>query len=146
MGSCAGSNSSPGYDGELLLSKDGGLTFVRFAEIKDMELTINNELFDATNHDTKGWQASVDGLKNWEVTGDANFVNADVGQAVVREALLGKTVLQVKFRPKVAATIIEFSGCGFVRTTGYGSPSDDLTGFSFEIQGTGELFMGVQAA
>lgn len=142
---CQGSNGIPGYDGTFFLSKDGGSNFNRFAEIKDMELSISNDLFDANNHDTKGWSTSVDGIKSWEITGSANFVNADVGQNDVRDVILSGATAEVEFKVAEGVGIVQYKGCGFFRNIAISSPSDNLTEFGFEFTGTGELFKSVQA-
>ena len=129
----------PGFDGQVLISDDAGVTFNKLGELRDMTINIEAELIDATSHDSGGWREFIAGLKNWTISHEGLYIQTNVGQADARKALLNDTKIKVRFRPKDLATKIQFSGDAFMSSEEQANPNDDASTFATEIQGTGPL-------
>ena len=90
--------SISGLDGGLYIGSD------KIAECKDMTLTINHTPQDATSADSAGFEESVGGLRNWQISGGFNLIVGDTtGYEVLETAILtGIAVASVKARSSVS--------------------------------------------
>jgi predicted secreted protein len=92
--------SLAGYNGVLSISTDNGSSYQVIGELRDVELTIDTDMLDATSHSSAGWKEKVAGNAQWTATAGALYVNADAGQAGVVSALSGKTKCKFRFDPE----------------------------------------------
>lgn len=132
----------PGFDGIIKISKDGGTTFNKIAEIREMELNIDADLIDAFSHDSDGWREFIPGPKTWTVTGEALWVSQDVAQTDLFDIMAGNVKFDLEFIPKVGTGLPEFTGKALMSTFAESSPNDDAAALSLEIQGSGCLVKG----
>lgn len=93
-----------GLDGGLYIGSD------KILECKDMTLTINHTPQEATSADSAGFEESVGGLRNWQISGSFNLIVGDTtGYEALETAILtGVAVASVKARS--SATGKNYSG------------------------------------
>ncbi|RLB94227.1 MAG: hypothetical protein DRH26_01760 [Deltaproteobacteria bacterium] len=132
----------PGFDGQIYISTDGGSNYSKIAEIRDMTLTVENEIIDATSHDSGGWREYIAGLKNWKLSGGNLYIAADAGQVKAFTALTGDTKVRVQFNPKDTTGLDQYWGDAYVNSQELNAPNDDAADMSYEITGTGAITKG----
>jgi predicted secreted protein len=137
--------SLAGYNGVLSISTDNGSSYQVIGELRDVELTIDTDMLDATSHSSAGWKEKVAGNAAWSATAGALYVNADAGQAGVVSALSGKTKCKFRFDPEgTSVGKPRRSGDGYIRNFKETQPTSDLIARSLEIEGTGSLAFSTQ--
>ncbi|MFN3925039.1 MAG: phage tail tube protein [Pseudarthrobacter sp.] len=82
------------------------------------------------------------GLSEWDASGEALYVAADVGQTTIKNVLNNKTVLKFRFVPKPGTGLDKWEGDGFIMDWELSGPLDDAAAVSIEIRGTGQLVPG----
>lgn len=139
------SKAIAGFTGFLDISEDGGATFIRFGELRELTLTIEMDPIDVTSHDTAPWREFITGLKQFTGSAEGLYIDPDVGQDAVRSALLGSTELKARFIPKVGSGLPRFDGDILITNYEQSMPNDDADAVSIEIQGNGALTDTAQA-
>jgi TP901-1 family phage major tail protein len=138
-------NAIPGFDGQVYISDDGGTTYNKIGELREMELSLEDELIDATSHDSGGWRENINGLNNWNITADALYIQNNVAQKDIFDALTGAVLLKVQFRPKDSVGLDQFFGDCRVSSWSQADPNDDAATAAIELQGCGDLTRGAIA-
>ena len=129
----------PGFDGQVLISNDGGSTFNKIGELRDMTLNVEDELIDATSHDSGAWRESINGLRNFSISAEELYIRTDAGQSNAFTAITAKTLLKIQFRVKDLAGEDQYEGAVRVGTFEQTAPNDDAASSSLEFTGTGAL-------
>lgn len=122
----------------------GRLTVVSLGGVaigKKLEATLDIErnMIESTTHDSAGWAEFLSGTARWTVTGQCYWDDADNGQDDLLDRLYDGASATVVFEPQNASGTHEFSGSGFVSKVSLTGPNEAPHGYSFTIQGTGQL-------
>jgi len=133
-----------GFEAFLYIGTTGSAT-TKIAEIRDIELAIEDELIDVTSHDSNGWRCNLSGLRNWSFTAEALNVTLDGGQAIVKNAILNRTELDIELREQDITGAPRFYGKCLVATTTKTYPNDDAQTHALEFRGNGPLNEGTVA-
>lgn len=133
-----------GLAATLEISSDGGTTFNKIGECKDITLTVNGEVIDATSRDSQGWKEGIPGLLDWSAEGEAFYVASDVAQDNVYAALTGRTPVKVRFRPKVGTGNDSFTGDALIASWALSAPLGDAASSPISLTGTGPLVRSAQ--
>jgi len=131
-----------GFDAQVYVSNDGGTTYLKFAEAREMTLNVEDELIDATSHDSAAWREFINGLRNWTVDLEGLYISTDATQNNIFTAITAKTLLKVQFRVKDTSGEDQFSGDVRVSTFVPTMPNDDAAASTVNLQGTGALTKG----
>lgn len=94
------------------------------------------ETLDKTSKDSDGWQESLAGLKSWTISTDGLLILDDEGYEALEDAYMMSENVLVQFSTK-SGTMYE--GEAIITTIDLDAPYDDLTSYTAEFQGAGEL-------
>lgn len=134
------SNAIAGYKGTVEISTDGGTTYNKVAEVKDIDLQVQQDMIDVTSHDSNGNKEYTPGGSDWSGTISELYIETDAQQAALRNAILNKTSLNLRFRPRGAgAGIGQYTGLFFIKDFKVASHHQDAAMTDLTIQGTGPL-------
>lgn len=137
--------SIPGYSGRVYVSDDGGTNYYEVAELRDVELTIQTEMMDATSHASNGGKEVTPGIQSWTATAGALYISSDTAQDKLDAAVLAKTKLKFRFDPEGTATGKErYSGDGYISNWKLANPNNDLAARNIDITGTGVAVKSTQ--
>jgi hypothetical protein len=128
----------PGFKGKILI---GGTAV---AELTDVTLEVTSKLYNATSHDSNGWEENIVGNNLWKATAKTVWNEADAQRIALRNALINKTSVTFEFDPLVSATHEKFTGTGFVDKYSHNAPNENIQVLDIEIVGTGALVAGTQ--
>ena len=134
-------NTFAGFEAFLYIGNSGSAD-TKIAEVRDIELAIEDELIDVTSHDSAGWRCNLSGLRNWNFTAEALNVTADAGQSIVKNAILNRTELDIELREQDIVGAPTFYGKCLVSTVSKTYPNDDAAAASLEFKGNGPLTEG----
>lgn len=138
-------NSIAGYKARVYVSVDGGGTYPEVLELKDVTLTIQTDVLDATSHSSNGWKENKAGNKSWSAKAGALMVQADPGQLAAINAALAGNTCKFRFDPEgTTVTLARYTGDGIFSNVEFSGPQSDLAGASFEITGSGPLVKAAQ--
>lgn len=126
----------PGFEAQLYI---GG---VKLLELGDVTLTIAADELDVSSHTSGGWKSKLGGLKEWSLSADYWFIDADATHQALRNALVNGTPLTCELRTKDTTGKEKYTGTGRVIKWELGAPQNDATGTSIEISGDGPLTFG----
>lgn len=138
------SQAIAGFKGQMLLSTDGGSTYNKVAELRDVTLTVERDTIDVTNHSQTGWKENILGAAQWSASAEALFVNDDAQLQALYDALINQTTLKFRFVAEETAGKKKWEGDGIVTNFELAFPNDDAAGASMEILGSGALTAGTQ--
>jgi predicted secreted protein len=130
--------SIAGFKGKILI---GGTAV---AELTDATLEVTSKLYNATSHDSGGWEENIVGNNAWKATAKTLYAETDAQRVALRNALINKTSVTFEFDPLVSATHEKFTGTGFVDKYTHGAPNENVQTIDLEIVGTGALVAGTQ--
>lgn len=133
-----------GYSALLYVSTDGGGTYNKFGEAKDITLSIKRAAVDATSHDSAGWKESILGVAEWSAKTDALYVDGDAAQDAVRNALVNGTALKLRLLPKTGAGLDKYEGSCMITDWELSGPNTDAAAISATFQGNGALAASTQ--
>lgn len=128
-----------GMTATLEISSDGGASYDKIGECKDITLSVSAEEIDATSMDSGGWKEFIPGLMEWTAETEALYVGADVGQESLYNALTGRTPVKIRFRPKVGTGHDQFTGDAIITSWSVAAPLSDAAASSLSFRGTGVL-------
>lgn len=135
-------SASAGFSGKVLIAIDN-VNFIRVGEVRDATITISQDAIDATSFDSVGWHENIVGLKAWEATLEALYINqsysGNIGQVNLQNALLGAQVIAWQFIPRFSIGDIGYVGSGFVNNFEVNIPVDDAVSLSIGITGSGPI-------
>ena len=138
------SNAIAGFKGQLLLSTDGGSTYNKVAELKDVTLNVERDTIDVTSHSQTGWKENILGPAQWTASGEALFVNDDAQLQALYDALVNQTTLKFQFVAEEVSGQKRWNGDGIVTSYELTFPNDDAAGASLEVLGSGPLTQDTQ--
>jgi predicted secreted protein len=117
---------------------------------KDQTITFNAEPLDVTNYQSLGWMENIVGLRSWEVSVEALYVDGDEGLNILRNNSL--SLLPVAYPPPLyywafypisqgIAPIgtTYYTGTGVLASFELADPVDDAVTITFSITGSGPL-------
>ena len=139
------SSAIPGFDADIFISDDGGSTFNKIGELREVTLNVEGEPIDVSSHDTAPWREFITGLKQFTASAEGLYISADVGQDAVLTALLDDVDIKIQFNPKAGTGLPRFDGDGLITSWELSGPNDDAAAVSIEIQGNGALSEVAQA-
>jgi predicted secreted protein len=91
---------SAGRKGKPYISIDGGVAFLVISSSKDMNLKKAMSPIDVTSFDSiNGWKEQIEGLKDWSISNEAIYLEADAGQEDLLNAIDVGTELVFQYRP-----------------------------------------------
>lgn len=97
----------------------------------------------ATSKDSGGNEESLEGLKNWSMSGEAFFAeDATYGFEDLNDAIEARTKVTVKWSSEVAGDV-KYSGSAYLTKLSLDSKMEDSETFSFELKGTGAITKAV---
>lgn len=131
-----------GFEGIIYISIDGGTTYRKVGEAREINLEITSDPIDATSHDSAGWRETIAGLNAWTASTENLYVASDQGQDDVYSALVAKTVAKWKFVPKNTSGLEKWSGDGTITRWSLSNPNEDASAISLDIQGSGAISKG----
>lgn len=134
----------PGYNAKLAVSTDGGSTYTDVGELRDVTLTLEADEIDATSKDSNGWREFIQGLKKWGGTAAGIYLQANVGQDALYNALVNGTTVMLRFRPKSGVGNDQFIGTAVVTHYEPAGPLDNAIAVNITFRGTGALANSVQ--
>lgn len=124
--------------------KNGTLTAIYIGSNKIL-LCTNHELTramatrPATSKDSGGNEESLEGLKNWAMSGEAFFAeDSAYGYEDLNDALEARTKVTVKWSSEVSGDV-KFSGSAYLTSLKLSSKVEDSETYSFELKGTGAI-------
>lgn len=135
----------PGFGAFVDVSIDGGTTFKRIGELRDVTLTLEMSPIDASSHDDAPDTEFIGGRRNWTASAEMLYIAADAAQDDVFSALNGNTLTKFNFFPKIGSGLEQFDGDGFFTSWELAGPNDDAAAVAIEIQGSGGLVKVAQA-
>ena len=117
---------------------------------RDQTITVNSEPLDVTNYQSNGWMEHIVGLRSWEVSAEALYVDADAGLNVLRGGSLSLLPLSYPpplysfaFFPMAQGVAPEettfYVGNGVLASFEIADPVDDAVTVTFSITGSGPL-------
>lgn len=134
-----------GFEGHLYFTTAGGAK-QKLANISGYELNIKAAEIDANDHDSNGWGDKLDGYKDWSVTIDHLYVDGDVTQEAMLDALLGSTDVITELRPVDVTSQANWNGTA--RITDYKETVKGATAQArnLTLSGRGALTRGTVSA
>lgn len=129
-----------GFNAAIAISTDGGSTYNDLAEQADVTLTVEGDQIDVSNFDSSGTREFIQGLYQWSVSANGNFIDGDTAQDAVFSNITANTSVDVRVRP-VGETSgdVEYTGPIMLSSWEVNTPMDGQASFSFEGQGNGAL-------
>lgn len=117
---------------------------------KDQTITFNAEPLDVTNYQSQGWMEHIVGLRSWECSVEALYVDGDEGLNLIRQNSLG--LLPVSYPSPLyywaffpigqgiaPVGTTYYSGNGVISSFEVADPVDDVVSVTFSITGSGPL-------
>jgi TP901-1 family phage major tail protein len=135
----------PGFNAKVAVSSDGGSNFFVIGELRDVTLTVEADEIDATSKDSAGWREFIVGLKQWGGSAEHLYLEANTAQDALRNALVNRTLVKLRFRPKgdsVGAD--QFIGDAIITGWEPALPTDDAVAVSVTFRGTGAIVESTQ--
>lgn len=110
--------------------------YVAVGAQRGASLGMSSETLDKTSKDSEGWQESLSGLKSWSISTDGLLILDDEGYMALEDAYMTSENVLVQFSTKSGAM---YEGDAIITTIDLDAPYDDLSSYSAEFQGSGEL-------
>lgn len=129
----------PGFVAKLLVDVAAG-TPAELGELRELSLSVEHEVIDATSHDSLEFREFIRGLRSWTITAAILHVSAEAEQVKVRAAILAGTLMDIEIReePKAAGKPV-WLGSALVSALDLSFPVDDAMTGDITLQGTGVL-------
>lgn len=135
----------PGFLAKVAVSTDGGSVYNVVGELRDVTLTLEADEIDATSKDSAGWREFIEGLKQWSGSAEALYLEANVAQDALYNALINRTLVKLRFRPKGDQVgFKQFIGDAVITGFEPGLPTDDAIANAITFRGTGALTQSTQ--
>jgi predicted secreted protein len=123
---------------------------VKLGGVKSLELNIDSNMIDVSDHDSGRWTNYLDGRKNIVMNFTCNYVQDDPTQLALTTAILADTTAPaaVALAPSgtPVAGDVTYSGNAFVSNVSISTPDDDVIEISGTLTFTGELTKAVTGA
>jgi hypothetical protein len=121
----------------LAISTDGGTNYTEVNGVKDVSLSVDGKVLDATDHDSGDWEEFIGGRNNGKLSASLNYDKADAGQDACWTAAKARTKVWFRYRPKAVASEREWKQAGIITSIKAASGNNDLAMLSLEIQLSG---------
>ena len=138
-----------GTDGLIEVSADNGTTWVVVASQQSWSLDLSNEVIDTTVLGAQRFRDNITTFLSWSISVDGFWDDADLGSglgaALIKDAGLAGTELDVRITPSATGGVPETSGDWFYSGTanvGTSNPSgsyDSAVQSALTFEGKGEL-------
>lgn len=123
-----------------------GATPVALAHQTDASLSVNHQVRDISSKDSAGWEESLEGMRNWEMSGQAYWAfdaAAGANANAMQDLALNRTTVAVQFGTGVTGDP-KYSGTAYLTNwEGSGPGQEDNGSYSYTLKGTGALARGV---
>lgn len=135
----------PGFNAKVAVSTDGGSVYNVIGELRDVTLTLEADEIEATSKDSAGWREFIEGLKQWGGSAEHLYLEANVPQDALYSALINRTLVKLRFRPKGDTVgFQQFIGDAVITGWEPALPTDDAVAVSITFRGTGALTKSTQ--
>lgn len=136
-----------GRSGLLAISTDGGSTYNSIGGVKEITMTVDQETYDVTDHDSGAWMEHIVGRHTVTMSATLNYDEANTYQeALLATGLMSGTMCYFRYRPNTSSGVAkEYYGQGSVTSVEISSPNDGPAEISLDLQVTGALTRGTQA-
>lgn len=111
----------PGFTGQLFASTSGIASSSSpatnpVAELGDVTLSVTRDTMDAFSKDSGGWDEAIYGKGKVTVAGKAIYhdTTGSTGQALLYDAIAGRTNVGLTFRGASSSGIIQYGGAALV--------------------------------
>jgi len=136
-------NAITGRKAKLAYAVSSSSTDVEFGRLQNYQVTVNQNIVDATNFDSSGWEENIGGRKSWGITAQAVHLSTLASHNALKEILSsGLSTAGEKWftvQPTTSDTQ-EWAGYGRVLSYSLGAGSDEeIVLFNIEIKGTRRL-------
>lgn len=102
-------------------------------------LELNMDTRDATTKDSAGWTETLEGKRNWTISGEAMFAfDATYGHDELTALIINRTSVTLKFSTEVSGDTY-FTGTGWLKSCSADASNEETTTYSFSFEGTGAL-------
>jgi len=118
-------------------------TMKKVANTQNAQLTLNNDMNDATSKDSAGWSKNSPGKRSWEMSGDALY-QQDAATATywmgeeVFTAMNARTLTLVYFSTSATGDE-QYSGSGYFTNLDMTAGTEDNSTISWGFTGDGAL-------
>lgn len=128
--------ASEGVSGNLCtLSVDGAL----LAESRTFTPTLNQVVIDVTNRDSEWWQQSLQGMRDWEISGDGLYIYNDFCKAKLQNHYFTRTPATLTIILTLSAGNITFTGECILTLLTFPATHDAEATITFTLKGTDAL-------
>lgn len=135
----------PGFIAQLYVADSGSTAFGKVAEARELTIDIEQELIDATSHDSNEFREFIRGLRSWTITAAILHLAAGANQAKIRAAILSGVTLECELREQDTAGAPVWEGTVLVASESLSFPNDDAMTGDITLQGSGVLVEGTQS-
>jgi len=122
-----------GFDAKLSI----GVTPTELGKARDVELRSTATDIDTSTRDGAGWSDSEQGLKSWEISGEALHISDNTALELLEAAYLNGTAIDVELLDGTGGH--GYEGSGVVLELGRSEPLDGALTVPFKIKGKGAL-------
>ena len=137
-----------GTDLKVYITPDGGsATLIAYAT--NATININHSTRSISNKESSGWEESMEGMRNWDVSVDAMYAWLDAdGSAIGGLTLSELFSVMIQTRAKASITYgvtstssayTKYAGDVWMTSSSLTAPLEDSSTFSASFQGTGAL-------
>lgn len=141
------SNAVAGFRCDVYISLTGlDGSFEVLGEMRNTNVTINQEPIDATSYSTNGWLEYIVGLRSWEASTDGLYIYNDDGLVLLQQWLLDADTYQDQnfptflFVPKRGVAGRDyFRGTASINNFDIGIAYTDAIQTSISLTGSGEI-------
>ncbi len=137
-----------GTDLKVYITPDGGsATLIAYAT--NATININHSTRSISNKESSGWEESMEGMRNWDVSVDAMYAWLDAdGSAIGGLTLSELFSVMIETRAKASITFgvtstssgdTKYAGDVWMTSSSLTAPLEDSSTFSASFQGTGAL-------
>lgn len=124
----------------LTLSGDSGATYlIPIGRIKSIALPPGVTMVDATDNDSNGTKDFLPGDSKFNLSVTANADSADAGQIAIKNGFAAKTLMYVRYRPRVGTGEDQFIGQAYIEKAQIDSKHEAIQELMFDLQYTGGL-------
>ena len=155
MGVPAAGTPKPGYLAELWYSSNAGTAYTKVFALTSANLQLQYQTADATDHDSGAWSEQVAIRASWSIDVECLYEEDPTGADLTNvnqlfDAALAGTTLRWKLHPLGTAApyattpwSASYYGNGIITSHTFNADQNDVSRFSFTVQGTGALTQGV---
>ena len=117
-------------------------------------LNVNHSTRSTSNKEDGGWETSMEGYRNWDVSCDALYAWLDpAGSAISNKTLSDLFTAYITTRASFTITFgstettgigwTKYSGDAWMTSASLSAPNEDTSTFSVSFQGSGELTQAI---